>query len=129
MQFHLSYSAKTYSILFRVILVIFTAFYFLPTGINFHKFRIFHLPCDYLGHAFFCFILFFFYINSLNLKKGAGSLFFKLTLLLIIVNSFEFIQLLLPRRSFDLIDIFSNLSGILIGAVLAFLNKFLRLKM
>ncbi|MCE5345933.1 MAG: VanZ family protein [Bacteroidales bacterium] len=121
MHLQLTHSAKSYSSLFRIFLVIFVALYFfLPAGLNFHKRLFFHCPCDYLGHALFCFILFFLYINSFDLErttKDAGSFLLKLLGLALVVCFLEVIQQFVPHRSFDWFDILSNITGMVIGTV------------
>jgi VanZ family protein len=112
---------KINSILFRLFLIVFIVLYFfLPTGFNLHRMQFLHLPCDYLGHALSCFILFVLFINSSDFLKGtnnAGSIFLKLLVMALAVTSLEFIQRFVPERSFDWFDILSNLCGIATGTV------------
>lgn len=126
MNLQLNFTRERYTILFRIFMVFFILFYFVPTGIDFHKLSVFHLPLDYLGHALFCFTLFFFYISSFDFEKktkNAESLLMRVLGLAIIVSSLEFIQLFTPWRSFSWIDLLSNLSGMALGTLLAFLKK------
>ena len=112
---------KRNSILSRLFLIVFSGLYFfVPTGLNFHRMHFLHLPSDYLGHALSCFILFVLFLNSSYFLKGTnntGSIFLKLLVMALAVTSLEFIQRFVPERSFDWFDILSNLFGIATGTV------------
>jgi len=116
----LTNSVKLYSVLFRVFLITFILLYFIPTGIKFHELLLFHVPFDYLGHAFFSFILFALYINSFNPDKETNNaipMFLRLLILALMVSSFEVIQQFVPNRYFDWFDILSNLTGMAVGTI------------
>jgi len=114
----LTNSVKIYSVLFRIFLITFILLYFIPTGIKFHELLLFHVPFDYLGHAFFSFILFALYINTFNpekVKNNARPFVLRLLILALLVSFFEVIQQFVPTRSFDWFDLLANFTGMVLG--------------
>lgn len=86
------------------------------------------LRLDYILHGFAYFLVFIYYLVSIRkslLLLGKRSLLKLVLLTLLLAFSTESLQLFIPGRLFNKIDIFSNIIGIIAGVIvaLAFVKK------
>jgi glycopeptide antibiotics resistance protein len=122
---------KTIQIIFIIYCSILVLVSAIPWGGKFNSERIdmgqFNLRLDYLLHscAFlgFYILLWFISISKLSVPSSLFRKVFILSIILSIVT--EVIQLLIPYRTFNPLDLISNLSGIILGAACFLAYKYL----